>query len=543
MHLRSVNLSAGAAPFEEADTEETRRWVQVCREGVFMGYRGGRQPFAFNRAHFDTVVANCHAHPRFTAGADGEGTTDVIPWDYEHAATGLDDQTQVARKGLPAIGWSSDMQVRDDEEGKAQLWALTRFIGDALQFVKSGQYKDASVELDFHYVDHESAQDNGATVLSIALTNRPFVQGMEPIAATADWYPLAASPQEAFESMRRCFGLPVTAGVMAVAEQLALLAGWEDTTAPVGVDAEGIAASLRLILGLPPLTDLRGVVDNARGIVQRLIDEAGPNAPALSNTPAAEPNGETMDPKTLTMLAALLGVRADEDIVKAEIADLKQLRDGVRVAVNASEREVYGTLVKLTAEGEDARGRLKKLLVALGVKDADALAERVDDLFKKTAELERVLPELSALRETVAKAEATAAEAEVDAVMSSYRMPPEAREGMVMLRSSLGGEKFSAKYPKRAEPRGVTPHQKGVLLRALPGGAHVPAGTPAAGAGGDPGVVNLSLYEGRNKTEKAMSYLRTTVEGWAKLSHNEQCRMAASFKNQPNVVDESAATA
>src|SRR5258708_7354808 len=67
-------------------TDVDAKWVQVAREGQYLGYAGGAKPFTLTLSNMREAVTNLHQHPSFVAGPTGDGTADVIAWDYNHAS-------------------------------------------------------------------------------------------------------------------------------------------------------------------------------------------------------------------------------------------------------------------------------------------------------------------------------------------------------------------------------------------------------------------------------------------------------------------------
>jgi phage I-like protein len=148
-------------------------WVQVARAGNFKGYGGGG--FTFDRATFERIVGNFHRHPAYARGA-----SDVVPWDFHHASEA--NPSDVATVGAPAQGWVRELEVRQGQGG-AELWALTRWLEPARSYIKAGRYRWASVVVDFGARDPESGDKLGPTLVSVAITNNPFIEGMSPLVA------------------------------------------------------------------------------------------------------------------------------------------------------------------------------------------------------------------------------------------------------------------------------------------------------------------------------------------------------------------------
>ncbi len=149
-------------------------WCMVAKEGEFRGYAGG--PFRFDDVVFTELVRNFRSHPSYKPG----GKSDVVPWDFHHASEHQDGAVGVI--GAPAQGWVRELDVRRGAEG-AELWALTRWLEPARSYIREGSYKWASVTVVFDARDPVSGKNVGALLTSIALTNQPFLEGMQALAA------------------------------------------------------------------------------------------------------------------------------------------------------------------------------------------------------------------------------------------------------------------------------------------------------------------------------------------------------------------------
>jgi len=177
-------LSLSGFSFEDDDDESySPKWNMVALSGEYKGYRGGSQPFEFTKETFYSMVENVRSHPSYEAGPDGVGINPVIPWDFEHASSSA-SVASIGLVGLPAQGWTYDLKVEKGKDGRYELWALSEFLEPAKSYIRSGKYKWASVTMTFDNVDQVSNENTGPTLLSIALTNSPVIQGMEQIAAS-----------------------------------------------------------------------------------------------------------------------------------------------------------------------------------------------------------------------------------------------------------------------------------------------------------------------------------------------------------------------
>ncbi len=192
---RRVLLASGRAACRGASVELRVRepapsrveglgeWVQVAKEGDYTGYQGGRQPFSFTRQVFDQLVRNFRLHPSYRLGPDERGEVGIVPWDFNHASERDPTAGDLPVLGAPAVGWTSDLDVRTGADGKAELWAYTTFLEPARSYIKAGQYKWASVAVAFEAIDPLTGENIGAVLTSIALTNQPFIEGMQELIA------------------------------------------------------------------------------------------------------------------------------------------------------------------------------------------------------------------------------------------------------------------------------------------------------------------------------------------------------------------------
>lgn len=557
------------------------KWVMVTREGNFPGYLGGLKPFVFTRADLDQMVANVKAHPSFAVGGDGVATGNVIPWDFNHASEANPASGDLPVIGAPAQGWTLDMEVRLSEDGKAELWALTQFIEPALGYVKTGGYQWASVSVAFNAVDVQTAQNIGALVTSIALTNTPVVEGMEKLVASKNGIPggqpvsgqvelrrnffdAARDPAEAINMMRDMFGLPETAGAAEVMGQVAIVQGWiESGTAPLGTNPEELIGNMRIILNLPALTPQIGVLAEATSSIQALLEE---QATAVGVPATGPPDGTGMVPEPveemidaahrrrnkdimenlIKILAASLGVSESEGAVTRAVTELSELRDSLTLALGLS-RDGSKIILAAAKEGVDAKAKLLGLLGALGVEDADAALAKVLANIESAGKLLEVMPELEGLQADAKKVDETAVATDVDSAIAAGQAPA-AMRGALLLQRRTEPKEFAEAFPKVT----AATQNKDHLLRSVATKGGTPLRIAASQDGsrvdlasadqlGGVETINLANYPGRNLTARAKAYLAGTHTGWDKLTNEQQFLRAVALKAQPNVIDQATA--
>lgn len=543
--------------------DDAAKWVMVAREGVFLGYNQGESPFQFTRATLDQLVANVQSHPSFKLGADGVGAENVIPWDFDHASEMSPVDGSKPASGAPAQAWTLDMQVREPEGGgAAELWALTRFLDPARGYVKAGQYQWASVAVHFDSIDAVTGTNVGAVISSIALTNTPFIEGMQKLVAskngaevTARMYYAEASmnPMHAVSQMKELFGLKETDGMAEVLGELSKVGAMvQSGETPVGVDVEHLVSSLRRILNLPALIPETEVVVTALGQMQTLLettpqDLVSTTGDLNAGTLTAAKENQTMD-ELIKLLAKRLGVRETEQSVIAALDVLLDTRSSIVATLKLSADAGQHVICSATEDASKARASLEGIFAALGVEDASGSVDRIASLMKQASELEAAMPELTALRDEKVKTEEKEAEADVDQAIAASKLPASTRQALLNIRKEQGHTEFVAQFPTAAaptaaarlsQPLATTPSGTPIATPAI--GATLSATSPAPAqpvtplAGGD-APVDVSGYPGTNAMAKVLSYLAATMSGFKDMSYDDQFTLAMNHKRQGRVI-------
>ena len=166
--LRGEPLAIAFADGGEAAVGHST-WNQIARAGVFKGHPQGA--VEFTPQVFNEIIAN------FRATQNGE-----VPGDYEHTSERL--PPTVATDGVPAPFWVTDVATRN---GDRELWAKFSWVDpQAVRYVRAKQYRYVSPAVNFNARSRETGLPIGARLTSVALTNHPFLDGMQPIAASAN---------------------------------------------------------------------------------------------------------------------------------------------------------------------------------------------------------------------------------------------------------------------------------------------------------------------------------------------------------------------
>lgn len=175
--METVKLSASLAGIhffddvvklsDNGDLENlTLSWVQACKVGVWNGHSSGG--FEFNDDVFGQIIKNF----RRTLNR-------ALPLDFEHASEMPGYAGSIPTEGAPATGWVIDLQNR----GAQGLWALIAWLEPGLSLVRSKRYRYLSPAVIFHSYDRSTGDYIGCEMTSIALTNRPFLDGMAAVTA------------------------------------------------------------------------------------------------------------------------------------------------------------------------------------------------------------------------------------------------------------------------------------------------------------------------------------------------------------------------
>lgn len=572
----SCRLDALAEAMAAADAaagapDLSPKWVQVATAGDYKGYAGGA--FVFDDKIFAQIVTNFRTHPSYLA-TNGVGSADVIPWDFNHASASFAADGSIPITGTPAQGWIQELKTMPDAGG-TQLWALTNWLEPARSYILQNKYKWASVVVGFDCRDQKTNTNIGAVLESVALTNNPFIEGMQKLVASRgaqgtmpgnvrlEWYGrTASSPEDAFECLRDMFGLPKTADLGAVLAELMKLQTWATGGgAPVGVDLDCLVSNVRTIFNMPALSSTEEVFDESAKLLGSLLSQQAleeneteiPTAPAAAPDPAAmaaAAQAENRNMSILKIIATRLGVQETEQAATQALEGLFSIRAMLAKLVGAPEHATDKVLLDAAAGQSDAKGKLGALLAALGIEDSGAAVEKIAGLMKQASDLEAAMPELKSLREAAAATEEKAVEEEVAKVANSLGVNDAGVKLALSIMRRTDKKAFQTQYAtvlaKPAEPAAAAAPAAGgqqpghaYLTTNISGGAggtersvttnsdgSVALSAPTAGAkGGAPtgGKVRIDLSNraGRNRTEKLHDHIRATVAGADKFTYDQ----------------------
>lgn len=130
--------------------------AHVARLGTWKGHRSGE--FTLDARAFRDCVRNYSRQ------------VNALKFDYEHAS--LDH----CPEGAPAAGWIQ--RVWQDGEN---LYATVDWTARAASMIAAGEYRFCSCVFVFDSTDRVTAEPVGCELAMVALTDSPFIDGLEPI--------------------------------------------------------------------------------------------------------------------------------------------------------------------------------------------------------------------------------------------------------------------------------------------------------------------------------------------------------------------------
>lgn len=146
-------------------------WIQVLRTGSFWSAR--YKDFAVTKATLAKMVENFQT---ITPKAPTE-----LPLDYNHGT----NYAETVDQGK-AAGWIKNLELRANG---TELWAQVELTAEAADLVRGKEYRYVSATFEFDHVHTDGEHRKkaiGPTLMSAALTNTPFVEGMAPVTLAKD---------------------------------------------------------------------------------------------------------------------------------------------------------------------------------------------------------------------------------------------------------------------------------------------------------------------------------------------------------------------
>lgn len=150
--------------------ETSSSWIQVARVGTFKNYWSGGKLRTFTI----TDVMLKEMHDNFIEGRHPVPPTQLCI-DYEHLSS--PDVPLTSPVQGKAAGWVKAVALREDNQ---ELWAEIEWTDPAADAIRAKEFQYFSPEFAFDYTTHDASKI-GCTLLAGAITNRPFIQGMEAV--------------------------------------------------------------------------------------------------------------------------------------------------------------------------------------------------------------------------------------------------------------------------------------------------------------------------------------------------------------------------
>ncbi len=514
-----VGIGADQAPFPEL------KWINVANEGLYKGHHQGE--FNLTPQVFQQLVDNLHRSPKYLAGpvelggaTTQAGTRNVVQLDYEHASEMAPWEGSIPTSGAPACGWVRDLDVRQGPDGKAQLYALCWFGPELRAQIDAGQYDSVSIAWNPDGVDWRTGEPIGAVLTSIAITNHPFLQDLASLAAVsraaAGGPPRRPVPDAAGDTRKRIVERRASTAEAYAGSSTppgSLRSPWERE--PMPPEIQQLLARLCSVYRLQPSADNASII--------RAAEQAAASGGTLDQVLAALGVPDAA--------AALQGVPALV-AARGKLQELMSELDGLMTADAAADATAapQDVAAAMSARGWVQRGMVDPVMYTA------VLAARASAVDAEIAKLPKD-------KQTVGE-KRLARERGRQAFLATYgvNQNPAAAHLMSTFVSGPGaaGAHTQFQVPLPAQPLPGAPQQVAHFGGAQPGFGAQPLQLPQPQAfgGAQPqgqGGIDLSEagpYQGRNLTERVMSYLGSADPAFTKLSHDQRVNRAAAWKRQ-----------
>jgi phage I-like protein len=147
---------------ESAQIGAVRSWNQIAKTGSFTSNRYGK--FAITKQDLVDMLRNFR---EITPRPPTE-----LPVDYDHLSM------QPARPGDGiAAGWFKQLEIREDGN---ELWGEIEWTPEGAERIRNKEYRFVSPSFVKDHV-HKDGKKIGTTLLAAAITNHPFLEGMQAL--------------------------------------------------------------------------------------------------------------------------------------------------------------------------------------------------------------------------------------------------------------------------------------------------------------------------------------------------------------------------
>ena len=144
-----------------SEITELGKPVEILRTGSWDYYGEG---MVVTKETLDNMVKN------FKTGIRPEPPTQLMV-DYNHGSEYKDPELS------KAAGWIKDIYV----DGES-LYMVPEWTDKAKEYIQNKEFRYISPEYTEHYKSKRNGEDVGPTLLAVAITNRPYLEGQEGIA-------------------------------------------------------------------------------------------------------------------------------------------------------------------------------------------------------------------------------------------------------------------------------------------------------------------------------------------------------------------------
>lgn len=140
-----------------------RSWIQLARTGSFKSKRYGN--FSIEKSDLRSMLTN------FNTVTPKAPT--LLPVDWDHLSM---QEPKLPGDGA-AAGWMKRLELRD---GGDTLWAEVEWTPKAAEAIKNREYQFVSPSFVKDHT-HKDGKKIGTTLLAAAITNHPFLEGMQAL--------------------------------------------------------------------------------------------------------------------------------------------------------------------------------------------------------------------------------------------------------------------------------------------------------------------------------------------------------------------------
>lgn len=327
------------------------------------------------------------------------------PVDFEHATELPGSAGSIPMLGAPAQGWIRALEMRGQD-----LYGLIEWNDLGRQYIRAKQYKFLSPAIRFGCTDHKTGANIGARLTSAALTNVPYLDGMQQVAAkdaamqTTEQEPVetqaailksahAYGASEYMPAVRAALKLPELATAKMCSDHLGMLrahfndAGGDPNAAPMGIRLADYMMPMRDIVRPPMGATWDDVFDLMEDLIDQAMDEhlirdhgVSPEEAANATATASD---QTLDDEEMTMSDKELTVQLTE--AKAQSIALAEKAKGYETEIASLTlrlKDSDGKVAEAATKMAQLEADIKTLKDASAKREEQLLAEKVEVAFE-----------------------------------------------------------------------------------------------------------------------------------------------------------------